>query len=183
LANFRFFTVSDYLFKPIITAVRSSGFHGHAEYEPAQFAELEVKNLKFANFARHRLLSGEKVLCLIWQPELRTSFLKMYIPLLYHTSLYHTVFPNHAAMLTDHELILIHEPDRQALDDKYGGIWQYVAVRNIASTVLVPHANDLLKLSITLVNGTVLDSLYQPELKVQLDQLVRKLDRKPSDQK
>jgi hypothetical protein len=84
-------------------------------------------------------------------------------------------------MLTDHELILIHEPDRQALDDKYGGIWQYVAVRNIASAVLAQHANDLLKLSVTLVNGTVLNSLYLPELKVQLEELVRKLDRKPSN--
>ena len=66
------------------------------------FSDLASKSFKFMNYARSSLVSGEKVIHTLWQPEIQESILPWrWLPFT------RTIATAHLTILTDKELILI----------------------------------------------------------------------------
>lgn len=120
--NLRFNTVTDYLFTPMINEIRQTQFSAMDTKGDFDFSDLKTASYKFANYARHSLLPGERTLQVIWQPELRSGRFKQPIFNLFNKVFYRLVFTNHVALLTDQELILIREDEHQARKENYGGV-------------------------------------------------------------
>jgi hypothetical protein len=80
-----------------------------------------------------------------------------------------TVTPTHLTILTNQELILIHERDWEVAGPQYGGVWQYIPLRSITSISLAEAANDRIMLSVTLSSSETINKLFvvssQPKLK------------------
>ncbi len=167
----RFNTISDYLFKPFIRQVRQCSFQTGPKVDLSHLEELIETNIKFASYCRHSLLPGEKIVQMIWQPEIKFGFLKRlssrFRPLL---------IPSHVIMLTDYEIITIHESAPQTVNDKYGGIWHFMPLKKIQSLILKEQQDNLYVLEITLSDGTILPSSYLPTLSPQLDELLEKFN-------
>jgi len=178
VVKIRFNSVSDTLFKKINDEVRQFSFKNIKAKKVFSFDHLEASNYKMANFSRHCLLSEESMEQLIWQPELRQSLIRIHIPLLIHTFLYRTVFPHHVTLLTDQELILVHESERIVSDDCYGGVWDYVPLNKIMNAGISRDQDGFLTLSIELPNDQCLETMYLPSLHTELETLVNKLNQK-----
>lgn len=166
----RFNTVSDFLFKKIVKRIRLYSFSENVSDETALFDEFRSENYKFANFAQHCLLPGEKVTQLIWQSELLKSLFRF--PLIFRHFFRRRVFPNHVLMLTDQELILISEDNHHTHDDRYGGIWEYIKLAKIRSISLDLDQDDILTLSVSLPNDQQIESRYLQTLQPELQTLV-----------
>lgn len=172
----RFNTVSESLFKKIVKLIRQNSFSGQSNNEHFSFDEFRTVNFKFANFAQHCLIPGEKVIQLIWQPELLISFFHLHIPLLSRAFFPRRVFPNHLLMLTDQELIHISEDNQYSHLDRYGGKWDYIPLAKIKKTMLKPDQDGILTLSIELSEIQRLETRYLPKLGAELEHLVNNLD-------
>ncbi len=136
-------------FDPLLTRIRSALGEGTAPVLNAEqdcLDALAEDNFKFANYARESLVEHENVIDLVWQPEIRESF----VPWL-RLPFSRTVTTAHLVLLTDRELILIREDERSRRNRgvRYGGVWRYIPLRSVASaSVTVDEA--LVTLSIRL---------------------------------
>jgi hypothetical protein len=165
--HLRFNAVSECFYKPFIRLVRKSSFPEDASVDYSFLSELEEKSLKFASFCHQSILPGEKVLKLVWQLELSLNFIHRLEPIFHHP-----VFPSHVVMLTDHELITIHETEPQTLNDKYGGTWDFVPLTKIESLFLTQHNDDQLKLEVKLVDDTCLQVLFLSDKLPEVEGLI-----------
>lgn len=169
-STFKFNSVTDYLFKPIIKRIR---LHGIEAAETIESSELEkfdpwaTPNFKFMSFAKHSLLGGEKVIQSVLQPEIRKSIFTIL-----GKTYYRTIAPTHAVILTDRELIIIREEERQSGEDKYGGTWAYVPLRKILSLTLGERENDLFAFSIQVCEGEQLEFLFQVSMREEIERLL-----------
>ncbi len=167
-----FNTISDFLFNPIMRQIREFYLPKDRALDLSFIKELTgKKSLKFSNLCKHSLLPGEKVLKMIWQPEKKVNFFKRINPIFYTPP-----FPNHVLLLTDYEIIIIHESEPQTRDDKYGSVSDFIPLGKIKSITLLGAGSDLLHLEINLIDGTKLQSLYQPDLAPQLEDLIAKFN-------
>jgi len=171
----RFNSVTDYLFTPILKAIRLAAT-GHKESsqenEKGEFDHLSRLNFKFMNYARRSLLAGEKVLQFILQPEIQVPIIK-FLGGTYRR----TLSPTHMSILTDRELIMIREDEPKKRGGvKYGGIWDYIPLNKITALGLTSKDNDLLMLSIRLSENIPLGFLFQSSAKPELDQLVNRFN-------
>ena len=126
-------------------------------------------SFKFMNFARHSLLAGEQVLHAILQPEIRArrfTFLGK--------TFYRRISPTHVCILTDRELILIREEALKSLNDKYGGIWEYIPLDKLGSLSMSTRNDSLLALSIELVTGYGFECLFEATRQNEVEQLLLK---------
>jgi hypothetical protein len=172
-STIKFNSVGDYLFKPILKKIRFAGVDSKdaaQNTEADKFDHLIGLNYKFMNYGRGSLLSGEKVICFILQPEIRAPVMKIL-----GKTWYRTICPTHMSILTDRELITIREdtPGNKA-DGKYGGIWNYIQLNKIMSLTLSTKDTDLLVLSIQMVEGVRLEQLFQVSARQELDQLLER---------
>jgi hypothetical protein len=174
-AEVRFNTVSEYLFKKIVKIIRQNSFTGPVNQEPYSFDEFRAENLKFANFAQHCLIPGEKVIQLIWQPELLHSLFHNHNALISRPFFPRRVFPNHLLMLTDQELIHISEDNQYSHSDRYGGKWEYIPLDKIKNAMLNPDQDGIITLTIELAENKRLESRYLPTNKSELSNLVKAL--------
>lgn len=120
--------------------------------ELARFDYLSSINFKYMNYARESIVRGEKVILSIFQPRIRRRIFKLFGHNFYRTRVY-----SHLVILTDKEVILLGEDAQSAevkgKDGKYGGVWQYIPIRNIVA-ILLTEANDgLITLTIRLKFG------------------------------
>lgn len=168
----RFNTVSDFLFKKIVKRIRLYSFSEKTSVEINLFDEFRFENFKFANFAQHCLLPGEKVIQIIWQHELQKSLIHFNFPIIFRHLFQRRVFPNHVLMVTDQELILISEDDHHAHDDHYGGIWDYIPLAKIRNVSIDDDQDGILTLTISLQNGHRIESRYLQTLQPELQTLV-----------
>ena len=105
--EFKFNTVTEYLFAPIVNKIRSATDCApeiDPNLERSKFDFLNRTNLKLMNYARRSLLLDEKVERIILQPEIRDEVLR-----LFGNSFFRTVCLAHLSILTDRELILIQD--------------------------------------------------------------------------
>jgi len=166
---FRFNSVSDYLFEPILQKIRyATGDTNSAaqNLELEKFDPWREINYKFMNYARRSLLAGEKVIHTVLQPEIREPVLKGLVK-----KFYRVVAPTLAGILTDQELIMIQEEKTRSGEERYGGIWVYIPLKKILTLSLSEVDNNLLTLSIKLTEGTCHEFLFRDSLKQELHRL------------
>ena len=175
-STIRFNSVGDYLFTPILKNIRLAAVNSNnAEQnsESNKFDHLMRLNYKFMNYARRSLLTGEKVIHFILQPEIRAPIVKFF-----DKTYYRVISPTHISILTDRELIIIREDEPKSRDvSRYGGIWDYIQLNKIKSLTLNRKDNDLLVLSIKLQEGAQLENLFQASAKEELDQLLEQFNK------
>ena len=140
--------------------------------ELAKFDYLASATFKFMNFVRNSLVRGEKVIHIVWQPQIRR-----HIFTLFGRSFYRTTALAHLVLLTDKELILIEDAEYSAENRgvRYGGIFQYIPLRSILAVTLAEQANDVVTLSITLSFGNRLDKVFTVSNKQVLEEFQNKL--------
>lgn len=168
----RFSTATDYLFTPVLRKIRLHAvrFDGAIRAPGAEmFDEWITSSFKFMNLARRSLLVGDQVLHAILQPELRISRFQFL-----GRTYYRTLSPTHVSILTDRELILIHEEALDDRDDKYGGIWLYLALDKIGSVSMSRRNGSLLTLSVRMLSGECFESLFQASMEPEVEQLLVK---------
>ena len=168
--TFKFNSVTDYLFTPILERIRPATVDSQdaaQSSESEKFDHLVRLNFKFMNYAKRSLLAGEKVVQTILQPEIRAGVLTVL-----GKTYYRTISPTHMSILTDRELIMIREDERQSGEDKYGGIWDYIPLTKIVSLSLSGKDKDLLVLSIQLPASARLEYLFQASAKREINQLL-----------
>jgi hypothetical protein len=159
-STFKFNAVTDYLFTPLVTRMRTGDRFtpaGDRRLEWLKFDYLGDLNFKFMNFARDSILPGERVLCSVLQPDIRLEVARI----LGH-SFYRMVAPAHLTILTDCELITIRDDQSQLRNEstRYGGIWTYIPLCKITSVSLAEKEDNLLGLSIHLPGDDHLELLF-----------------------
>jgi hypothetical protein len=159
------------LFQPLILAMRghSPDAPEGANPERDKFNGLIREDFKFMNFARKSVLPGEVVHTFIHQPEIAKPLIQAW-----RIKLSRTIAPTHICILTDRELILIHEEQKPwwHVGHPYGGIWQYVPLARLAAMQIRPEGDDLVALSITLEGGQEIETLFTPDQRDALQRLV-----------
>jgi hypothetical protein len=174
-ATFRFNTVTDYLFFPILKKIRYDTDH---LYESDTRGELEKfdswgqYNPKFMNFAKRSLLPGECVVQAILQPEIRQKIIKIF-----GKTYDYVISPTLAAILTDQELIMIREEKNRCGPGKYGGIWEYISVHKIARLSTIEAIDNIIMFSIRLTDGNRLEYLFQADAKQEILQLQNNFEK------
>ncbi len=145
--------------------------------ELAKFDHLSSSDFKFMNYARESLVHGDKVICSIMQPRIRKNIFT-----LFGQKFYRTLVLSHLAFLTNREAVFIRDDERsveiKGRGERYGGVWQYVPLRSIASSEITESENGLLTLSIELaVGGQRLDKTFEASNKKELEDFQRKLNQ------
>lgn len=189
-----FNTVTENFFSPIINRIRemigedanltpgdtyapntqlTTELKGRIKAEQVKFDYLSHLNYKFMNFGKESLFSGEEVVQIIYQPEIRigrSRFFQKYIT------------PAHLEILTDKELIIIKENDRCKGGFTYGGIWSYIPLAQISGLGITSNneKDQCLALALKLSSG---ESIILEYDLTQLDALKRFRDVFRSDRK
>jgi hypothetical protein len=140
--------------------------------EQRKFDSLAAVSFKFMNYARSSLIDGEKVLHILWQPEMRVKTIA-----LPGWPFYRTITPAHLTVLTDKELILIWDDERANRNKvRHGGVWRYIPLHSLVSTAALEQANSLMTLSIYLTGNDHLDRLFAVSSKSGIEQLRSKIE-------
>lgn len=173
-----FNAVTSERFTPFVSKIRpGTGGAGAPELraEQAKFNDLISASFKFMNYARSSLVPGEKVLYTLWQPEIRER-----INIVFSLPFYQTISTAHLTILTDKELILIRDDERVTphRGTRYGGVWQYIPLRNIASASLSRQPEGLLTLSIKLSPNGHLDRIFALSSQTEVEQLQAALQKR-----
>jgi hypothetical protein len=169
LSILRFNSVTDYLFTPILEAIRlaqAQSKEAVLSSELKKFDQWAMVNFKFMNYARRSLVGGEKVIHTILQPEIRRRAFSIL-----GLNFYRSISPTHVCILTDRELILIQEEERRG-EAKYGGVWDYVPLNKIVSLSLNEKDGNLIVLSIELPENTHLERIFQASAGREIDRLL-----------
>jgi hypothetical protein len=172
-----FNSVTDFLFKPIIEAIRTL----NAPIRPvdiqqkgAIFSPLKEKHFKFMNYARKSLLPGERVEQYIFQPVMETDLARIFGI----TLLKRIICLNHILILTERELILIREEaTNKCLKDgcHYGGIWNYIPLNYLQDLRIEDISDGLVELTMMLPAGDSLKMPFANERRPELEQFVDKI--------
>jgi hypothetical protein len=169
-STLRFNTVSDTRFEPLLNKIRRTAV-GSAD--TAQSSESKIfdpwinLSFKFMNYARRSLLGDEKVIQAILQPEIREGVISVL-----GMTWYRRISPALAGILTDRELILIREEEKQVASERYGGIWNYIPLNKIQKMSLVPKDHNVLLLSIQLPHNDRLECVFESSARREVDQLI-----------
>lgn len=174
--RFKFNAVTERLFTPFVEMIRgtansATGIDRDAELK--KFDVVDLLSFKFKNYARRSLLLGERFDAVISQPEIRKTVLKV----LGH-SFQRTIAMSHLLLLTDHELIIIHddpESPRSADDTRYGGVWNYLPLNQIAGVDQTEQETGLLALTVRLPHADHVEVLFQPDRRAELERFVTQL--------
>ncbi len=151
--------------RPIYQAVDQSQLIA----ERNKFNYLSTLNFKFMNYGRSSLVSGDIVLQILLQPEIREP---LWAPL--GDMFQRTISLAHLVILTNHELILIQdvrETGRKLVRSNYGGVWQYIPLRAIKSVTWAEAENDRLTLSIVISPDKRIERLVAISSKAEVEQL------------
>ncbi len=150
--SLRYNTVTQALFQPFIAHLRcptTPTEPADLEFERSKFKILQNINFKFMNFGRRSILPGEQVKSFIFQPEIRNSRLKI----ANRSWLSKSLILAHLIILTESELILVRDdPESQRIHESfhYGGIWNYIPLRQVERTSVVLEQNGLVTLKVHL---------------------------------
>lgn len=176
-SEFKFNTVTEHLFAPLVEKIRSATSYSQETdlaLERSKFNFLSRANLKLMNYARRSILPDEQVIASLLQPEIRVKVLT-----LFNKTFYHTISPAHLSILTDRELILIKEDPEKGADSgtSYGGIWAYIPLNKIAAVLLGERDPNTLTLSIYLPKDDEVSSIFAMADRSELEQFVGRLEK------
>jgi hypothetical protein len=166
-------TASERHYAPFVTKMRPRVNENiNPKIEQAKFDFLAQLDFKFMNYGRASLVPGEKVLQVIFEPEINETvwhFLGWKIQ--------RAVSMAQLTILTDQELILIRDDERvkKIKGKRYGGVWQYIPRNAIHSAVITPQNQDRYALTLQLASGDSIQSLYAAPNKEKLETLHQEL--------
>jgi hypothetical protein len=169
-STLRFNTATDYMFTPILEKIRlaNAAYRVKAPVsESGTFDQWMDLDFKFMNYARRSVLEGEPVVHAVFQPEIRTKVFSI-LGITYSRR----ISPTFACILTNRELIIIREEEKEIASERYGGIWDYIPLQKIEEVSLTPRDSNLLKLTIRLPGEDHLDFLYPSSAKQEVDLLM-----------
>jgi hypothetical protein len=168
-ATVRFNAVTDFLFAPIVTGIRTRRRARKAPStgKPDPFQAWGRRNFKFMNYARRSLIGDEAVIQAVLQPEIRVAVVSAF-----GRTIHRTLSPTHAAILTDRELITIREIPYKGDRERYGGIWEYLTLDRIERLSMTEDDRGLMALSIHLPGGSRMQLQYEPAARDELETLV-----------
>jgi len=172
--------ITDYLLTPILQRIRSGRGGDNGPVLPAElekFDELAATYYKFMSYARHSLLGGERVIQIIFQPEIRPN---LHAALSWRARSVSS--PAHLLILTDRECIWIRDDECREDEAKHGAIWEYIPLGKIEALTLHPlslrRKNErLLGLTIHLPAGEQLELVFQTRAQAQLERFQEHLRR------
>jgi hypothetical protein len=168
-SEFKFNTVTDHLFTPIVERIRPAADCSERtdlDVERSKFNYLSRLSLKLTNYARRSLMPGERVVHFILQQEVRAEVFR-----LLGRSLFRTISVPHLSILTDKELIIVRDGigKQWGKGVRYGGVWHYISLKKIASILLTDGDNDLLIMSINLPGNDRIDALFSVSNRREVD--------------
>ncbi len=128
--------------------------------EKHKFDFLIPSNYKFMNFARRSLRGDEKVLKILWEPEIQENTFAWLGLASSRTKSF-----NHLSILTNREFILIREDDltHSFKENHYGGIWQYIPRQNLESLRILHTGEGNFSLQVCLHGNTVILLTFRNE--------------------
>ena len=164
----RFNSVTEFLFAPIVTRIRSAGSASEPrpDGQSTAFHAWGRQNFKFMNYARRSLLGQEAVHQAILQREIRVNIVSAF-----GRSLRRTASPTHATILTDREFISIRELLYPGDQERYGGVWDYVPLPRIDRLSVASVGHGLVGLTVHLPGEARLDLQYETSAGPELDAL------------
>lgn len=174
--SLRFNTVSERLFTPFVDAVRgttASPIEHPRDVEVNNLDDFDLMSFKFKNYARRSVRPGDRVIAAIGQSEMRRPVIR-----LGRWTYERTVATAHVLLLTDHELIVLHDdPESPAASDKtrYGGVWVYVPLNKIER--IAWHDRDAGSLAVTLdlPLGNQIESLFPAARRMEVERFLRQV--------
>lgn len=121
--------VVGYLFDPIVKAARQvylmPDVDGGCDLSKLEF--LKMLNYKFFNYSSESILPGEKIIALVYQPDIYEKFLALFT---------RSITLAHVTILTDKEIIIIKEEElvkiKKENDCTNGGVWAYIPLHKIS---------------------------------------------------
>jgi hypothetical protein len=180
--TFTFNTVCEPVFQPIIDAIRptvkdsdSPTLAAKRQQETAKLGYLWKENIKYFNYGKRSILSGERILESVYQPDKSISRLNFFKKPVLHK--YQT---GHLTILTDKELIFIKEskPVKKVRDTSYGVLFTYIPLRQIQQ---VDFEEDTEKsacfANITITDNSRLRVQFSPNTAVNLESFKEACDR------
>lgn len=168
-SSVRYNAVTDFMFTPIVTRIRSGGRSDRAEVGDfdGAFADWGRDNFKFMNYARKSLLGDEGEVRAILQPEIRRGVVSAF-----GRTLWRTVCATHATLLTDRELIDVRETIASGRHERYGGVWSFIPLPQIVGLSLAGNGDGLVRMEVRLPGETRFDLLYESHARGEVDALV-----------
>ena len=142
-------------FHPIVKAIRqihpiSKTISDNRDLSKLEF--LERCNYKFYNYSQESILSGEKIIETVYQPEVYEKFIMLFTRI---------VTLAHLTILTDKELIIIKEEVlvevKKKSNAKNGGVWAYIPLHKILDITI--SSNEKRKDLITFVISVKQDKI------------------------
>lgn len=144
-----FNSTAEPLYKPVLDLMRSVSPEGDsaavqkAEIEKDKFDFMITQNHKFMNFGRKSIEPGEEIREILFQPEIKVPYLK-----LFGKTFYKPFLKTSLLVLTDTELILIREPENTRTD--LAGVKWYFPLKRIRQ-VSAENTADLKKCVLKIV--------------------------------
>lgn len=175
----RFSSATDYIFAPVVRKIRLYGIPSkdlNRKRDVENFEPWMNLNFKFMNMARQSLFGGESVVHALLQPEIRKPIFTFW-----GKTCSKMIAPTQAVILTDRELIVIREDAQHSRKDRYGGIWQYIPLRKIATFNMDYRTDGLLTLSIQLITGEHFEYLFQSSTKDEFELLLSRVGKTKND--
>lgn len=166
--SLRYFAGIQRKLRPSLDATNTTQF----SFEKDKFNALSKVHFKFMNYGRESLIPGETVLQLLLQQEIREPLFA-----LFGKTFYKNLSPAHLIVLTDHELILLQDVERNK-DSKisqYGGLWQYIPLHCIKFVDILEAAANRLTLSIQCQPGRTIETLFDASSRSELEQFRSRL--------
>lgn len=164
-------------FNPLLKQIRRVPVVGIKKAREAEkFNCLASSSYKFMNYGRKSLLGDEKVMKILWEPEIRDRFFsKLDIPITRLKSY------SHLFILTDKEIILIREDDltHSIKGAHYGGIWQFIARANLASLKIHESDGNRFFLQINLRGDQTIHLLFRNENRIGVEEMINMLHAVP----
>jgi len=161
-STLHFNAVNDQLLTPFIEQIRPVQQPAATDLptEQCKFDYLLNENYKFMNYARRSLLSGERVIQPLLQPEIRATLIT-----LLGRSWSRMVTTAHIHILTDSEWIIIRDDEHAPMGSgqvRHGGIWTYVPLDRLTRVSLSTRQDERLTLTLHFPNDNRFESVFAP---------------------
>lgn len=165
-----FSTASHALLKPFVQRIRAFGPKASLKASSAPAPEFDVK---FTREVEETLLPDEGILARLWRPNIALP-----APLASTWPFYNAERVNHLVLLTDRELILMWDkvPEAAGEDEGYGMVRRYIPLRHITGVSVREDAFGAPSLALTLGGTIELERLFTVNQRIELEELVYKIN-------
>ncbi len=135
---------------------------------------MSLENLpeKFFHYVQEHLLPQEQVLAWLWRPDITLDS-----ALVSQWPFYEATQVNHLVLLTNRALMLIW--DRVAgdggEDEGYGVVWRYIPLMHITGVTVQEDSSGVPYLNVTLCDQLTLERMFTANQRIELEELVQKI--------